>query len=147
MPICSCKRCTLPGLHMVAATSQGPVAKRPPINRSMPALLCSFKRYDLSSLRTGIMAGSPCPVAVMRKVQAGAYSGSSEAVCVCVCSCSSRQERVDATPAATCGGAGRATHRGAPAGPPLHCGFHLHSLACKGAHVGRNNLNPLTTLH
>ncbi len=28
-----------------------------------------FARYDLSSLRTGIMAGSPCPVEVMKKVQ------------------------------------------------------------------------------
>jgi fatty-acyl-CoA synthase len=27
-----------------------------------------FARYDLSSLRTGIMAGSPCPVEVMRQV-------------------------------------------------------------------------------
>ena len=27
-----------------------------------------FDRYDLSSLRTGIMAGAPCPVEVMRKV-------------------------------------------------------------------------------
>jgi fatty-acyl-CoA synthase len=27
-----------------------------------------FKRFDLSSLRTGIMAGSPCPVEVMRRV-------------------------------------------------------------------------------
>ena len=27
-----------------------------------------FDRYDLSSLRTGIMAGSPCPIEVMRKV-------------------------------------------------------------------------------
>jgi fatty-acyl-CoA synthase len=27
-----------------------------------------FRRYDVSSLRTGIMAGSPCPVAVMRRV-------------------------------------------------------------------------------
>jgi fatty-acyl-CoA synthase len=27
-----------------------------------------FERYDLSSLRTGIMAGAPCPVEVMRKV-------------------------------------------------------------------------------
>jgi fatty-acyl-CoA synthase len=33
------------------------------------ASLRSFRRFDLSSLRTGIMAGSPCPVAVMRKVQ------------------------------------------------------------------------------
>jgi fatty-acyl-CoA synthase len=29
-----------------------------------------FGEFDLSSLRTGIMAGSPCPVEVMRKVQA-----------------------------------------------------------------------------
>lgn len=28
-----------------------------------------FASYDLSSLRTGIMAGSPCPVEVMKKVQ------------------------------------------------------------------------------
>lgn len=28
-----------------------------------------FSSYDLSSLRTGIMAGSPCPVEVMKKVQ------------------------------------------------------------------------------
>ena len=28
----------------------------------------SFKNYDLSSLRTGIMAGSPCPVKVMKRV-------------------------------------------------------------------------------
>ena len=26
-----------------------------------------FERFDLSSLRTGIMAGAPCPIAVMRK--------------------------------------------------------------------------------
>jgi fatty-acyl-CoA synthase len=30
----------------------------------------NFKRYDLSSLRTGIMAGSPCPIEVMRRVMA-----------------------------------------------------------------------------
>jgi len=29
-----------------------------------------FSRYDLSTLRTGIMAGSPCPVEVMKQVQA-----------------------------------------------------------------------------
>jgi fatty-acyl-CoA synthase len=28
----------------------------------------NFDQYDLSSLRTGIMAGSPCPIEVMRKV-------------------------------------------------------------------------------
>ena len=27
-----------------------------------------FESYDLSSLRTGIMAGSPCPVEVMKQV-------------------------------------------------------------------------------
>jgi fatty-acyl-CoA synthase len=31
--------------------------------------LPSFSSFDLSSLRTGIMAGSPCPVEVMRRVQ------------------------------------------------------------------------------
>ena len=30
-----------------------------------------FERFDLSSLRTGIMAGSPCPVEVMRKSSRG----------------------------------------------------------------------------
>jgi fatty-acyl-CoA synthase len=28
-----------------------------------------FKEFDLSSLRTGIMAGSPCPIEVMKRVQ------------------------------------------------------------------------------
>ncbi|HYW53638.1 MAG TPA: AMP-binding protein [Dongiaceae bacterium] len=31
--------------------------------------LPGFKDYDLSTLRTGIMAGSPCPVEVMKRVQ------------------------------------------------------------------------------
>ncbi|WP_298839637.1 AMP-binding protein [uncultured Roseobacter sp.] len=31
--------------------------------------LPDFDSYDLSSLRTGIMAGAPCPIEVMRKVQ------------------------------------------------------------------------------
>ena len=31
--------------------------------------LDNFKSYDLSTLRTGIMAGSPCPVEVMKRVQ------------------------------------------------------------------------------
>ena len=31
--------------------------------------LPNFKDYDLGSLRTGIMAGSPCPVEVMKRVQ------------------------------------------------------------------------------
>ncbi|TNE81355.1 MAG: AMP-binding protein [Bacteroidetes bacterium] len=29
----------------------------------------NFKQYDLSSLRTGVMAGSPCPVEIMKRVQ------------------------------------------------------------------------------
>ena len=29
----------------------------------------NFEKFDLSSLRTGIMAGSPCPIEVMKKVQ------------------------------------------------------------------------------
>ncbi|MEJ6396522.1 AMP-binding protein [Yoonia sp. 208BN28-4] len=32
--------------------------------------LPDFDSYDLSHLRTGIMAGAPCPIAVMRRVQA-----------------------------------------------------------------------------
>lgn len=31
--------------------------------------LPDFNQYDLTSLRTGIMAGSPCPIEVMKKVQ------------------------------------------------------------------------------
>jgi fatty-acyl-CoA synthase len=34
-----------------------------------------FARYDLSTLRTGIMAGSPCPVEVMKQVQAQMHMG------------------------------------------------------------------------
>ena len=30
--------------------------------------LADFADYDLSTLRTGIMAGSPCPVEVMKRV-------------------------------------------------------------------------------
>lgn len=35
--------------------------------------LPDFEQYDLSTLRTGVMAGSPCPVEVMRKVQSKMY--------------------------------------------------------------------------
>lgn len=31
--------------------------------------LPNFSRFDLSSLRTGVMAGSPCPIEIMKKVQ------------------------------------------------------------------------------
>jgi fatty-acyl-CoA synthase len=35
--------------------------------------LPDFNRYDLSSLRTGIMAGSPCPVEVMKQVMSSMH--------------------------------------------------------------------------
>ena len=35
--------------------------------------LPEFNQFDLSSLRTGVMAGSPCPVEVMKKVQSVMY--------------------------------------------------------------------------
>ncbi len=34
-----------------------------------------FARYDLTSLRTGLMAGSPCPVEVMKRVQTEMHMG------------------------------------------------------------------------
>ena len=34
-----------------------------------------FDEFDLTSLRTGIMAGSPCPIEVMRKVQSQMHIG------------------------------------------------------------------------
>jgi fatty-acyl-CoA synthase len=34
-----------------------------------------FKEFDLSTLRTGIMAGSPCPTEVMKRVQADMHMG------------------------------------------------------------------------
>ena len=37
---------------------------------SSPSSGSTCRRYDLSSLRTGIMAGSPCPVEVMKQVMA-----------------------------------------------------------------------------
>src|SRR6185312_12587063 len=39
-----------------------------------------FAEFDLRSLRTGIMAGSPCPVEVMRRVQRQMHM---EAVTIC----------------------------------------------------------------
>jgi fatty-acyl-CoA synthase len=35
--------------------------------------LPEFSQFDLSSLRTGVMAGSPCPVEIMKKVQSAMY--------------------------------------------------------------------------
>ena len=39
-----------------------------------------FASHDLSSLRTGIMAGSPCPVEVMKRVQSEMHM---EEVAIC----------------------------------------------------------------
>ncbi len=35
----------------------------------------NFRKYDLSSLRTGIMAGSPCPIEVMKRVIRDMHAG------------------------------------------------------------------------
>jgi fatty-acyl-CoA synthase len=35
----------------------------------------AFRKYDLSTLRTGIMAGAPCPVETMRRVMADMHMG------------------------------------------------------------------------
>jgi fatty-acyl-CoA synthase len=35
----------------------------------------SFSRFDLSSLRTGIMAGAPCPIEVMKRVNQSMHMG------------------------------------------------------------------------
>ncbi len=59
-----------------AATLEAVVAERCTSLYGVPTMfiaelaLPNFKDYDLSSLRTGIMAGSPCPVEVMKRVQA-----------------------------------------------------------------------------
>ncbi|MBV8602567.1 MAG: AMP-binding protein [Candidatus Eremiobacteraeota bacterium] len=58
-----------------AATLEAVVAERCTSLYGVPTMfiaelsLAEFERYDLSSLRTGIMAGSPCPVEVMKRVQ------------------------------------------------------------------------------
>ena len=68
-----------------ASSSRRPGSTRPPRLRAVQAERCTalygvptmfiaelgladFAGYDLSSLRTGIMAGSPCPVEVMKRV-------------------------------------------------------------------------------
>jgi len=58
-----------------AATMEAVAAERCTSLYGVPTMfiaelsLPNFKEYDLSSLRTGIMAGSPCPVEVMKRVQ------------------------------------------------------------------------------
>src|SRR5581483_2350245 len=56
-----------------------------------------FSQFDLSSLRTGVMAGSPCPVEVMKKVIALMYMGEVE-ICYGMTETSpvSTQTRIDA---------------------------------------------------
>ena len=57
-----------------AAALQAVVAERATSLYGVPTMFIaeladsSFEQYDLSSLRTGIMAGSPCPVEVMKQV-------------------------------------------------------------------------------
>lgn len=63
-----------------------PLLEEPCPPRLLPR---SFRDYDLTSLRTGIMAGSPCPVEIMRRVQsemhmkASAEEGWSGGICHC----------------------------------------------------------------
>ncbi len=55
---------TLEAVHRVRATALYGVPTMFIAELETP----EFSRYDLSSLRTGIMAGSPCPVEVMKRV-------------------------------------------------------------------------------
>ena len=68
----------------------------------------NFKEYDLSSLRTGIMAGSPCPIEVMKRVIRDMHAneitiayGQTEASPVITQTC--RSGRVDLSPVAKAG--------------------------------------------
>ncbi len=65
----------LPAPHFNAlATLQAVQAERCTALHGVPTMFIAelehpeFKRFDLSSLRTGIMAGSPCPIEVMKRV-------------------------------------------------------------------------------
>src|SRR5690606_23803979 len=74
--------CTSHGATMVfpapafdpALTLEAVAAERCPSLYGVPTMFIAelaepgFDDYDLSSLRTGIMAGSPCPVEVMKQV-------------------------------------------------------------------------------
>jgi fatty-acyl-CoA synthase len=57
-----------------AATLRAVAAERCTVLYGVPTMFIaelgdpSFKQHDLSSLRTGVMAGSPCPVEVMKRV-------------------------------------------------------------------------------
>ena len=64
-----------------AAVLEAAEAERAPALYGVPTMFIAqlnhpeFARYDLSSLRTGIMAGSPCPVEVMKEVNARMHMG------------------------------------------------------------------------
>jgi len=65
----------LPGPHFDARATLGAIeAERATAVYGVPAMFIAelndpeFARFDLSSLRTGMMAGSPCPVEIMRRV-------------------------------------------------------------------------------
>jgi fatty-acyl-CoA synthase len=53
-------------LNANSAPAQMPVGQRAV---TVLSLVSEFARFDLRSLRTGIMAGSPCPIEVMKKMQ------------------------------------------------------------------------------
>lgn len=56
------------------ATLQAIHAERPTVIYGVPTMFIAelehpdFRRYDMTSLRTGIMAGAPCPIDVMKRV-------------------------------------------------------------------------------
>ena len=56
-------------METAQAESAAPRSTASPRCSSPSSTTPSFERFDLSTLRTGIMAGSPCPVEVMKKVQ------------------------------------------------------------------------------
>ena len=55
-------------LRSVEAESAAPCSTASPPCSSPSSITPEFARFDLSSLRTGTMAGSPCPIEVMRRV-------------------------------------------------------------------------------
>ena len=74
------------GLSVRGLRSAGDPAGRAPRSAARRSTACppcsspsstipSFAKFDLKSLRTGIMAGSPCPIEVMKQVQSHMHMG------------------------------------------------------------------------
>jgi fatty-acyl-CoA synthase len=74
--VCSGAKMVFPGEGFDASATLAAVeAERCTALHGVPTMFIAeldhpeFARFDLSSLRTGIMAGAPCPIEVMRRVQ------------------------------------------------------------------------------